>query len=182
MEDRADLLARDAALEILHRPHDREVALCDREELFGDAARVAHGECALERHLPTVVGRHDQRPRVRGLLVGRGDIDREEPCGDTPVAHSRQVEVTHLAALLQRPVAAPGAEQRVVVAVDDRDHARLRSTAEAAASAAAKAPSAMSAPAMTSVTRCEPPTTTAAATTTATMSARKPSLRSIANA
>src|SRR4051794_40471711 len=39
VEDRPDLLARDAAFQFVDRSHDREVALGDREELAGDAGR-----------------------------------------------------------------------------------------------------------------------------------------------
>src|SRR4051794_21989092 len=149
---------------------------------MGDAACAVGRQRILERHLPAVVGRHDPVTRVGRFFVGRGHVDREEPGCDAALAHPRQVEVPVVAALAQRAAAAPGAKKRVVVAVDDRDHAGLRSRAVAAASAPANAPAAMSVPAITSVRRCEPPTTTAAVTRSTTTRAITPSARETANA
>ncbi len=94
VEDRPQLFARDAALEIIDRPHDRKVALGDREELARDAARTFGRERRLERHLKAVVRPDDPVRRTRGLFVHRRDVDREEACGDAALAHPRQVEVT----------------------------------------------------------------------------------------
>ena len=130
MQDRAGLLAGETALQLGDRPHEEEIPLRDRRDLVRDALGALERQRLLHRHLVALGGAHDERARIgRGSVLGR-DEDGEEAGGDPALAHPRQIEAALVVAFAQRAAGPPDAQQRVVVAVDDRDHASSPGSSE----------------------------------------------------
>ena len=126
VEDRADLLAGKAALQVGDGEYRRQVAREDRSQLRRDPLAALGRKRRLERKLVAVRGAPEAR-RPIGPLVRRRHEDREEAGRDPAFPHARQVELSLLASLAERAAAPPDALERVVVAVDDGDDGRSAS-------------------------------------------------------
>ena len=125
------LLAGEAALELGDRPHERQVALDDRGQLVGDRAPRAR-TAAAARAAPRSRRRCARRTRAEsgGSSSVAGTKIAKKPAAIPPSRIRGRSRLPVVAALPQRAAVPPDAQQRVVVAVDDRDHASSPGSSE----------------------------------------------------
>src|SRR5205807_6016119 len=118
VEDRTERAVGDAALQLLRRPHDAQRPL-RADEQVGHRRRLERRAVGVDRprERELVRRRADPSP-VEAILAG--DEDGEEARREAALSRAGHVEVARVRPLEEAAAGAPHAEERVVVAVDDR--------------------------------------------------------------